>query len=1380
MSIPTATYDKVYDYATYRSNKQKDNANLNNDIYDYNTYRNNKGTYSYQEYRNNKLGITAEQSEPRKTNRGLMDRLFGMLGYSGIVEGIYNVVDDDPDSTFISGLGEGLKYYSLFTNDVSGRHTFSDVLEQLGWENDEGVTASDVGRGVVGFLGDVLLDPLSYVGGAGAAAKVVKGTGTAIKGVDTVSEVSKLLKTLGKSDDVVNAVHNIGKADDITKELKTVLGGVNKSNIEHLKGLNLDDAKKIIRSNYADKVGIELGEDVIEKQAQDLVNTFNKKVLRFAEGGEDLTFGFKNMPFVNKIKIGDRTLDSFYKTLATSEQLRTLGDKTIAPYYNRLAKNLRTSRIGKNLSKYSDLEKLAKTDIKESAAAFHLEQLEKGWARLEKDLPHLKNAERISEHMKTLDEDGQMSFIQSIEDGTLETMIERRKTLLEVKNKLGVETDKEVLRYYDEFLDGLREFKESSGYNEMLRVRKAKMAEGYKDLPPVHFEYGEDYNKFMNAMQDYAKLNPNANALDFYADIDLGKVDLPDLSNEGMEQLKKYLATLKSQSKEYGLSNPTVVRNTPSGSAADYSYSKQTYGININEYIKDIAKHNKEMRDEGWSVRGVFDFDKNNASRNKASLNIDTVGVSPETTAVHETGHALWMQKLSPYARNKITDLFSQYSPTDIENNISKYATESVDEFFAEASTSLRLGVDNEITRQVNKIIKEDTGFDIKEWFGLKLFEDDVDWNDALNYFFKYADNNNIKMNKWYDDINNAYFNSLSEEEKDIIRKLSSVHKNYDEYADYVLRFGDEGLDIGEMYLRVMDDVAKAEFDRDVLDLAKWKALRGRYVEHIYRQDVEDLKKIFADNTPGAFNPETYGIMKMFNMARKDRRTIAEINKAAGKDILETSLADIYLARTLGSNRLCFAYDTQTFLKNNFFKPYKFGSEVIPNHSIASSYKDINDAVRKEAMRKLGIKKIETKAQNEYVFAEKDNILNFINSLSDDGGKWRVTFGPNVPVQKLNDKQAEYLSSIGAEISQVSDDISNHVNVLSRTQKEQLQSNFLNMYDRLMQIWKVNNTIVHPGFHLQNSVSNAYQSFLAIGEDALNMKKIRKAWNVFKNPDPKQTIKIGDKVWTYKELNYAAQKSGVIDEMFHTYELDSSKHGGMLGSSIPAGIDPTNMEKFWLYKWGTKLGTNIEGTQRMNLFISALGKTDNNVEEAVEMVNKFLFDYSDLTDFEQNVMKRIIPFYTFMRKNLPMELEQMFNRPQLFATMQKGVTNFEKLGEDYVDENRRNEWRQEHIQIPNTGYGIADQLPYNQFDKVLDPNKLLGQTTPLIKVPYELYNGEYAYTGIDIDDTGGYLANQGFWTKMINVADKYEDPEEKRNYVLGQLLGFPIGRMYRE
>ena len=97
------------------------------------------------------------------------------------------------------------------------------------------------------------------------------------------------------------------------------------------------------------------------------------------------------------------------------------------------------------------------------------------------------------------------------------------------------------------------------------------------------------------------------------------------------------------------------------------------------------------------------------------------------------------------------------------------------------------------------------------------------------------------------------------------------------------------------------------------------------------------------------------------------------------------------------------------------------------------------------------------------------------------------------------------------------------------------------------------------------------------------------------------------------------------------------------------------------------------------------------------------------------------------------------------------------------------------FKLGGQNFGINPQLPYQQLDK-LTPRKILGQTTPAIKVPLEILTGKYAYNGMDIGGPAEYLASQLAPTKMINQqADK--EGIKKHLYIMSQLGGFPMGTL---
>jgi hypothetical protein len=77
---------------------------------------------------------------------------------------------------------------------------------------------------------------------------------------------------------------------------------------------------------------------------------------------------------------------------------------------------------------------------------------------------------------------------------------------------------------------------------------------------------------------------------------------------------------------------------------------------------------------------------------------------------------------------------------------------------------------------------------------------------------------------------------------------------------------------------------------------------------------------------------------------------------------------------------------------------------------------------------------------------------------------------------------------------------------------------------------------------------------------------------------------------------------------------------------------------------GRRVGTNIEDTFRLAQWLAERekGATAN---AAADVVNKTHFDYDALTNFEKNVMRRVVPFYTYARKNLPLQIETALHTP---------------------------------------------------------------------------------------------------------------------------------------
>ena len=194
-------------------------------------------------------------------------------------------------------------------------------------------------------------------------------------------------------------------------------------------------------------------------------------------------------------------------------------------------------------------------------------------------------------------------------------------------------------------------------------------------------------------------------------------------------------------------------------------------------------------------------------------------------------------------------------------------------------------------------------------------------------------------------------------------------------------------------------------------------------------------------------------------------------------------------------------------------------------------------------------------------------------------------------------------------------------------------------------------------------------------------------------------------------------------------------------------------------------------------------KWGGSVEDALERIAKSQFDYDELTSFERNVAKRIMPFYTWTRKNVPYQLTQLGRNPARYNDLLTAKRNLE-LGTE--EEGVVPDYYLEPfgIRLPFAPGGAtiytAPDLPFQDLFRYGGKDgwkgalkQLVAGTTPIVKTPLESYFGKSIYT--DIPFTGRYqqvpqplaslpmrwlmpmLASQGWAKKAPNGEWKMRD-----------------------
>jgi len=314
---------------------------------------------------------------------------------------------------------------------------------------------------------------------------------------------------------------------------------------------------------------------------------------------------------------------------------------------------------------------------------------------------------------------------------------------------------------------------------------------------------------------------------------------------------------------------------------------------------------------------------------------------------------------------------------------------------------------------------------------------------------------------------------------------------------------------------------------------------------------------------------------------------------------------------------------------------------------------------------------------------------------------------------------------------------------------------FLNQYDKIYNLLK-GYMIMKPGFHMRNYFSGVFMYYLA-DVDMASYRQFQRAYWTYRH---QQAVANG---WTERAAKmkksmkkrqiWGKTKSEHID---YIRDMDQAgflggSHGQVAGEfdfdlpviagkriDFKTAVNPMNPRNA-LLRISRETGVGTETFLRGVMGFDAL-KKGNTVDGAYDNIVKFHFDYDDLSDFERRVVKRIVPFYTWTKRAMPLMLEQIGQNPAKMTAYLKAKRNIERDLEEpgIIPDYFR---RQGGIQLPFKYKGesmfVLPDLPFKAPIELLDPalafkkdmpfeqrmRSVLGslgtQLSPLIKAPYE-------------------------------------------------------------
>lgn len=95
---------------------------------------------------------------------------------------------------------------------------------------------------------------------------------------------------------------------------------------------------------------------------------------------------------------------------------------------------------------------------------------------------------------------------------------------------------------------------------------------------------------------------------------------------------------------------------------------------------------------------------------------------------------------------------------------------------------------------------------------------------------------------------------------------------------------------------------------------------------------------------------------------------------------------------------------------------------------------------------------------------------------------------------------------------------------------------------------------------------------------------------------------------------------------------------------------------------------NLEEVVRLAPITAGLrkyGNTESGRKSAGLLMKAAQFDYSNLTTFERSIMRRVLPFYTFSRNNVPAQIRALMNDPD---RIRRNLAGWEAIGNVFSDD----------------------------------------------------------------------------------------------------------------
>ena len=332
-------------------------------------------------------------------------------------------------------------------------------------------------------------------------------------------------------------------------------------------------------------------------------------------------------------------------------------------------------------------------------------------------------------------------------------------------------------------------------------------------------------------------------------------------------------------------------------------------------------------------------------------------------------------------------------------------------------------------------------------------------------------------------------------------------------------------------------------------------------------------------------------------------------------------------------------------------------------------------------------------------------------------------------------RQATGFNMPGHAIDKETHDIIGSIGRMQDAKVLREMAGFIGPYTRFFKAYAT----LTPGFHVRNSISNVFQMFAA-GADVANMRNGLKLYQSMG-----EHLRAGGNLESW--LESLAKKGFKADEIGRARIAANTSlalGGGQVSSAFDeflSGAKRSVLTDNFATRASHSMGHKVEGSARFMLaYDSAVKGMD--FTQSFNRTSRFLFDYNN-PKLVDDAVKNIIPFWTWMSRNLPLQLANMWVNPKAYLKYKHFAINFAVSENDNIPQYMRD---QGALHLGGNTY-LSPDLPFTKLNEQIaefgQPRRLLSYVNPAIRLPMELAGNTKFYNNQQF--RGKYLPITGRW-----------------------------------